>query len=182
VCDCCLALNEQFLAISSCIRWEHIRCVLYNRKNFPVLSSFMTYHLATVSLKVVSRKHRRKCTLKSYDCFTKRASNIYWLLHLINVHIKKKKQIVILLFKNRFTIYDLRVPSTTLNFAITFWLNFKKTTISGACTNNGSKIKLSTNKEHITFPWIWGLTGYHFCTEKDQHIKQQKYTSYNIKP
>jgi hypothetical protein len=46
-------------------------------------------------------------------------------------------------------------------------LNFKKTMISGACTNNGSKIKLSTNKEHITFPWIWGLTGYHFCTEKE---------------
>jgi hypothetical protein len=31
VSDCCLALNEQFLAISSCIRWENIRCVLYNR-------------------------------------------------------------------------------------------------------------------------------------------------------
>jgi hypothetical protein len=46
-------------------------------------------------------------------------------------------------------------------------LNFKKTMISGACTNNASKTKLSTNKEHITFPWIWGLTGYHFCTEKE---------------
>jgi hypothetical protein len=31
--------------------------------------------------------------------------------------------------------------------------------ISGACTNNGSKIKLSTNRGRITFPWIWGLTG-----------------------
>jgi hypothetical protein len=36
------------------------------------------------------------------------------------VHIKKI-QIAILLFKNRFTIYDLRLPSTTLNFAITFY-------------------------------------------------------------
>jgi hypothetical protein len=49
-----------------------------------------------------------------------RAYNMYCSLHLINVHIKKI-QITILLFKNRFTIYDLRLPSTTLNFAITFY-------------------------------------------------------------
>jgi hypothetical protein len=30
------------------------------------------FHLATVSLKVVSRKRRRKRTLKSYDRFTNR--------------------------------------------------------------------------------------------------------------
>jgi hypothetical protein len=29
--------------------------------------------------------------------------------------------LTILLFKNRFTIYDLRVPPTTLNFEITFY-------------------------------------------------------------
>jgi len=33
----------------------------------------------------------------------------------------KKMQIAILLFKNGLTIYDLRVPTTTLNFAITFY-------------------------------------------------------------
>jgi hypothetical protein len=33
----------------------------------------------------------------------------------------KNIQIAILLFKNRFTIYDLQVPTTTLNFAITFY-------------------------------------------------------------
>ena len=48
------------------------------------------------------------------------AYNMYCSLHLINVHIKKI-QITILLFKNRFTIYDLQLPSTTLNFAITFY-------------------------------------------------------------
>jgi hypothetical protein len=37
-----------------------------------------------------------------------------------------------------------------------------------ACTNNGSKIKLSTNRGHITFPWIWGLTGI-TCTEKEHY-------------
>ena len=35
--------------------------------------------------------------------------------------------------------------------------NFKNWTISGTCTNNGSKIKLSTSRGHITFAWIWGL-------------------------
>ena len=35
--------------------------------------------------------------------------------------------------------------------------NFKKWTISGTCTNNGSKIKLSTNRGRITFAWIWEL-------------------------
>jgi hypothetical protein len=38
--------------------------------------------------------------------------------------------------------------------------NLKKTMMSGACTNNGSKIKLSTNRGRITFPWIWGLNFY----------------------
>ena len=32
--------------------------------------SYILAHLATVSLKAVSRKRRRKCTLKSYDHFT----------------------------------------------------------------------------------------------------------------
>jgi hypothetical protein len=41
-------------------------------------------------------------------------------LHLINVCIKKM-QIAIPLFKKWLTIYDLRVLTTTLNFAITFY-------------------------------------------------------------
>ena len=48
------------------------------------------------------------------------ASNMYCSLHLINVHIKNV-QIAILLFKNMLTIYDLQVPTITLNFAITFY-------------------------------------------------------------
>jgi hypothetical protein len=56
------------------------------------------------------------------------------------------------------------------------WLwNFKKTMISGACTNNGSKIKLSTNRGHITFPWIWGLTGITFARRKSITIARKIY-------
>ena len=53
--------------------------------------------------------------------------------------------------------------------------NFKKTRISGACTNNGSKIKLSTNREHITFPCIWGLTGITFAPRKSITIARKIY-------
>ena len=53
--------------------------------------------------------------------------------------------------------------------------NFKKWTISGTCTNNGSKIKLSTNREHITFPWIWGLTGITFARRKSITIARKIY-------
>ena len=41
-------------------------------------------------------------------------------LHLINVCIKIM-QIAIPLFKHWLTIYDIRVLTTTLNFAITFY-------------------------------------------------------------
>ena len=44
--------------------------------------------------------------------------------------------------------------------------NFKKWTISSTCTNNVSKIKLSTNRGLITFAWIWGLTGITFARRK----------------
>ena len=47
--------------------------------------------------------------------------------------------------------------------------------ISGACTNNGSKIKLSTNRGHITFPWIWGLTGITFARRKSIAIARKIY-------
>jgi hypothetical protein len=53
--------------------------------------------------------------------------------------------------------------------------NFKKTMISGACTNNGSKIKLSANRGHITFPWIWGLTGITFARRKSITIARKIY-------
>jgi hypothetical protein len=55
--------------------------------------------------------------------------------------------------------------------------NFKKTMISGACTNNGWKIKLSTNRGHITFPWIWGLTGITFARRKSITITPKIYLS-----
>jgi hypothetical protein len=47
--------------------------------------------------------------------------------------------------------------------------------ISGACTNNGSKIKLSTNRGHITFPWISGLTGITFARRKSITITRKIY-------
>ena len=54
--------------------------------------------------------------------------SVVWYVYLFSyrmwislMFILKKIEIAILLFKNRFTIYDLRVPSTTLNFAITFY-------------------------------------------------------------
>ena len=53
--------------------------------------------------------------------------------------------------------------------------NFKKWTISGICTNNGSKIKLSTNRGHITFTWIWGLTGITFARRKGITIARKMY-------
>ena len=52
--------------------------------------------------------------------------------------------------------------------------NFKKWMISGTCTNNGSKIKLSTNRGSITFAWIWGLRGITFARRKS--ITILKYT------
>jgi len=53
--------------------------------------------------------------------------------------------------------------------------NFKKRTKSGTCTNNGSKIKLSTNRGHITFAWIWGLTGITFARRKNMTISRKMY-------
>ena len=53
--------------------------------------------------------------------------------------------------------------------------NFKKWTISGTCTNNGSKIKLSTNRGRITFAWIWGLTGITFARRKGITIARKMY-------
>jgi hypothetical protein len=47
--------------------------------------------------------------------------------------------------------------------------------ISGACTNNGSKIKLSTNRGHITFPCIWVLTGITFARKKSITIARKIY-------
>jgi hypothetical protein len=53
--------------------------------------------------------------------------------------------------------------------------NFKKWTLSGTCTNNGSKIKLSTNRGCITFAWIWGLTGITFAQRKGITIAHKIY-------
>ena len=53
--------------------------------------------------------------------------------------------------------------------------NFKKWTISGTCINNGSKIKLSTNRGRITFAWIWGLTGITFARRKGITIARKIY-------
>ena len=41
--------------------------------------------------------------------------------------------------------------------------------------NNDSKIKLSANRGHITFPWIWGLTGITFARRKSITIARKIY-------
>ena len=43
--------------------------VMYTNTLMYMHASDKKNHLATVSLKVVSRKRRRKCTLKSYDFY-----------------------------------------------------------------------------------------------------------------
>jgi hypothetical protein len=53
--------------------------------------------------------------------------------------------------------------------------NLKKTVISSACTNNGSKIKLSTHRGRIIFPWIWRLTGITFARRKSITIARKMY-------
>jgi hypothetical protein len=45
------------------------------------------------------------------------------------------------------------------------------------CTNNGSKIKLSTNRGRITFAWIWKLTGITFAQRKNITIVRKMYLS-----
>ena len=51
--------------------------------------------------------------------------------------------------------------------------NFKKRTISSTCTNNGSKIKLSTHRGRITF--AWRLTGITFARRKSITIARKMY-------
>jgi hypothetical protein len=58
------------------------------------------------------------------------------------------------------------------------WKKFQKKNyrcISGTCTNNGSKIKSSTHRGHITFAWIWRLTGITFARRKSITIARKMY-------
>jgi hypothetical protein len=67
------------------------------------------------------------------------------------------------------SVYFLSVPHLQYQHILLVRVlrrNFKKRTISGTCTNNGSKIKLSTNRGRITFAWIWGLTSIMFARRK----------------
>jgi hypothetical protein len=76
------------------------------------------------------------------------------------------------------SVYILSVPHLQYqNILLTRVLrkNFKKWTISGTCTNNGSKIKLSTNRGRITFAWIWELTGITFARRKGITIAYKIY-------
>ena len=76
------------------------------------------------------------------------------------------------------SVYILSVPHLQYqNILLTRVLrkNFKKWTISGICTNNGSKIKLSTNTGRITFAWIWELTGITFARRKGITIARKMY-------
>ena len=89
--------------------------------------------------------------------------------------IKKSLKQYTLLFVS---VYFLSVPHLQYQHILlkrVLKRNFKKWTISGTCTNNGSKIKLSTNRGHITFAWIWGLTGITFARRKGITIAYKIY-------
>ena len=77
------------------------------------------------------------------------------------------------------TFYQFRIYNINILFCISLTRvlrrNFKKWTISGTCTNNGSKIKLSTNTGRITFAWIWRLTGITFARRKGITIARKMY-------
>ena len=78
-------------------------------------------------------------------------------------HIKSLKQLHIIV------CFSVSVPHLQYQHILltrVFRRNFKKWTISGTCINNVSKIKLSINRGHITFQWIWGLTGITFSARR----------------
>jgi hypothetical protein len=87
----------------------------------------------------------------------------------ISSHKKSLKQLHI--------IVCLSVSVLHLQFINIFLLTsvYLEETISGTCTNNGSKIKLSTHKGRITFAWIWRLTGITFARRKGITIARKMY-------
>ena len=91
-------------------------------------------------------------------------------------HIKSLKQLCTHYCLFQCTFYQFCIYNINI-FLLTRVLrrNFKKWTISGTCTSNGSKIKLSTNRGRITFVWIWGLTGITFARRKSITIACKMY-------
>ena len=105
----------------------------------------------------------------------KRAMHIRCMQQFLYFESHKKIIKTALLFVS---VYFLSVPHLQYQHILLTRVlrrNFKKWTISGTCTNNGSKIKLSTNRGRITFAWIWGLTGITFARRKGITIARKIY-------
>ena len=109
----------------------------------------------------------------------KRAIHIRCRQHFLyfETHIKSLKQLRIIIcfgvlsISSAFTMYQ-HILSTRLPRR-----NLKKRRKQGTCTNNGSKLKLCTNRGRITFAWIWGLTGITFAQRKSITIVRKMYLS-----
>jgi hypothetical protein len=105
----------------------------------------------------------------------KRAMHIRCMQQFLYFESHKKIIKTALLFVS---VYFLSVPHLQYQHILLTRVlrrNFKKWTISGTCTNNGSKIKLSTNRGRITFAWIWGLTCITFARRKGITIARKIY-------
>ena len=93
-------------------------------------------------------------------------------LYFFNMNIDQMKRAIHIRCTQQFLYFESHKKSLKqlcthyCLFQFTFYQYFKKWTISGTCTNNGSKIKLSRNRGRITFAWIWGLTGITFARRK----------------
>ena len=99
----------------------------------------------------------------------KRAIHIRCTQHFLYLesHKKSLKQLHIIVcfsvlsIRSAFTIYQHILLTNVYLEEIS-----RKRTISGTCTNNGSKIMLSTHSGRITFAWIWRLTDITFARRK----------------
>ena len=103
----------------------------------------------------------------------KRAIHIRCTLHFLyfESHSKSLKQLhFIVCFSSAFTIHQHILLTNVYLEEIS-----RKRTISGTCTNNGSKIKLSTHRGCITFAKIWRLTGITVARRKSITIARKMY-------
>jgi hypothetical protein len=108
----------------------------------------------------------------------KRAIHIRCTQHFLYLesHKKSLKQLhiivcfTVLSIRSAFTIYQHILLTNVYLEEIS-----RKRTISGTCTNNGSKIMLSTHSGRITFAWIWRLTDITFARRKSITIARKMY-------
>jgi hypothetical protein len=109
----------------------------------------------------------------------KRAIHIRCTQHFLyfESHTKSLKQLHVIVC---FSVLSISSAFTISTYFINedTWKKFQKKSykcISGTCTNNGSKIKLSTHRGRITFAWIWRLTGITFAPRKSITIARKMY-------